>query len=233
MGARRRVIGASATDAAVTQSLRVAASVNIITDYTDTHDNDPIGDTPVDPDSADQRILDATMVVLAREGVAGVSMRAVAREADLSVGLANYYFENKTALISAALVRIGVQDSLLVAPAPDGVDARDHLKMSLARALDAEFLTRDYLSLRLQLWSLAGVDEQFADINRAAQKRYLSGLADLIAAARPELERDDIEERAADILIEQNGVWLTAILITDGAAVKRAIERCVSRAFTD
>jgi len=105
--------------------------------------------------------------------------------------------------------------------------------MSLARALDAEFLTRDYLSLRLQLWSLAGVDEQFADINRAAQKRYLSGLADLIAAARPELERDDVEERAADILIEQNGVWLTAILITDDAAVKRAIERCVTRAFTD
>lgn len=181
--------------------------------------------------SADQRILDATLTVLAREGVAGVSMRAVAREADLSVGLANYYFENKTALISAALVRVGEQDEALVIPAPDGGDVAAHLRRCLARALDPSYLARDYLSLRLQLWSMAGVDEEFAEINRAAQKRYLVGLADLIEAARGDLQRSEIERRAADILIEQNGVWLTAILITDQEAIDRAIARCEELAF--
>lgn len=182
-------------------------------------------------DSADQRILDATLAVLARDGAAGVSMRAVAREADVAVGLASYYFENKTALIRAALRRIGEQDAELVAPAPHGVDAGEHLRSALRKALDPTFLTRDYLSLRLQLWSLAGIDEEYADINRAAQNRYVSGLADMIAAARPELDRGGSEQRAADILIEQNGVWLTAILITDRAAVDRAMARCVERAF--
>jgi len=181
--------------------------------------------------SADERILDATLAVLARDGVAGVSMRAVAREAAVAVGLANYYFENKTALICAALRRVGDQDAALVASAERGDDAAAHLRRCLKRALDPAFLARDYLSLRLQLWSLAGVDSQFADINRAAQKRYLIGLADIIAAARPELRRDDIERRAADILIEQNGVWLTAILITDRDAVDRAILRCNELAF--
>jgi AcrR family transcriptional regulator len=182
-------------------------------------------ESSTDKRSTDERILDATLAVLARQGVAGVSMRAVAREAGVAVGLANYYFENKTALISAALERVGEQDDALVAPAGDS-DPVTHLRHCLERALDPAYLAHDYLSLRLQLWSLAGVDQAFADINRAAQTRYLRGLADLIDAARDDISREEIEQRAADILIEQNGVWLTAILITDQPAIDRAITRC-------
>lgn len=180
--------------------------------------------------SADERILDATLSVLASEGVAGVSMRAVAQHAGVAVGLANYYFANKTALICAALERVGDQDLLLVA-APGGVDPDVHLRQCLHQALDPKYLTRDYLSLRLQLWSLAGVDKQFAEINRAAQRRYLGGLADLIAAARTDLSVEEIERRAADVLIVQNGVWLTAILVEDASALERAAARCVDLAF--
>ena len=179
---------------------------------------------------ADERILDATLAVLAREGIAGVSMRAVAREAGVAVGLANYHFENKTSLIGAALRRVGEQDLELVTPPPDA-DAADQLRHCLQRALDPAFLAPEYLSLRLQLWSLAGVDPQFADINQTAQRRYLEQLADLIAAARPDLDRAGVERRASDILIEQNGVWLTAILIPDRNAVDRALHRCETLAF--
>ena len=179
---------------------------------------------------ADQRILDATLTVLARNGLAGASMRAVASEAGLSVGLANYHFENKTTLISAALRRIGDQDAEMVAPDLDA-DPADHLRDCLRKRLDPEFLNRDYLSLRLQLWSLAGVDPEFAEINRAAQLRYLEGLARLLRSARPELSLDEVERRAADILIVQNGVWLTAILIMEPEAVRRAVDRCNELAF--
>lgn len=179
---------------------------------------------------ADQRILDATIEVLAREGVAGVSMRAVAREADVAVGLANYHFNNKTALIGAALRRIGERDMELVTP-PDGMGPPDQLRHCLQRAVDPSFLAPTYLSLRLQLWSLAGVDRTFAEINQSAQRRYLAGLANLIDSARPDLNRAEVERRAADILIEQNGVWLTAILISDSAAISRAVARCEDIAF--
>mgnify|MGYP001818700750 CR=1 FL=1 len=182
---------------------------------------DPSSSAP----AAGERILDATMTVLARDGAAGVSMRAVAREAGVSLGLANYHFEGKTALICAALERIGQKDLELVAAA-DGMAPVDALRDALRRAVDPSFLVPAYLSLRLQLWSLAGVDETFAEINRRAQRRYLDGLASLIAAARPDLGRAEVERRAADVLIEQNGVWLTAVLVPDAAAVARAIERC-------
>ena len=179
---------------------------------------------------ADQRILDATLTVLARNGLAGASMRAVAAEAGLSVGLANYHFENKTALICAALKRVGDQDAQMVASC-EGADPTEHLRQCLQRTLDTEILTSDYLSLRLQMWSLAGVDPQFAEINRTAQRRYLEGLAQLLQAARTDLRPDEVEQRAADILIVQNGVWLTAILITEPKAVSRAIDRCNELAF--
>ncbi len=157
-------------------------------------------------------------------------MRAVAKQAGVAVGLANYHFANKTALICAALSRVGHQDLELVEPS-DGPDPRDHLRACLRRALDPDYLAQDYLSLRLQLWSLAGVNSEFAEINRTAQQQYLVGLAALIAAARPDLDSEEIERRAADILIVQNGVWLTAILVTDGSAVRRAMARCLELAF--
>lgn len=181
--------------------------------------------------SAEDRILDATLSVLAHSGVAGVSFRAVAREAGVATGLAGYYFENKSGLIAASLKRIGEQDLLLVAPAPDGTDPKQHLRDCIHRAVDPEFLASDYLSLRLQLWSLAGVDEAYADINKSAQQRYLEGLVDLILAARDDLNESDASIRAGDILIIQNGIWLTSALIEDPAAIQRALESCLTLAL--
>ena len=177
-----------------------------------------------------ERILDGTIAVLARDGVGGVSIRAVAREAEVAVGLANYYFTNKTELISAALERIGRRDLDIVAGEP-GTEPEVALRAGLRRAFDPELLTPEYLSLRLQLWSLAGVDQQFADINQRAQQRYLDRLAELLAAARPDLDDAEAHRRAADILIVQNGVWLTAVLIFDSDAIERALERCEELAF--
>jgi len=176
------------------------------------------------------RILEAALEVLAQRGIAGVSMRAVAQQADVALGLANYHFENKTELIAAALRQIGAKDLELVAAAPSD-DPAHALRESLHQALAPAFLTPSYLSLRLQLWSLAGVDSTFAEINQTAQLRYLDGLRRLLAAARPDLTDDEVAERAADILIEQNGVWLTAILISDPSAIARALARTESIAF--
>lgn len=181
--------------------------------------------------SADERILDATVTLLAQKGIGGTSMRAVAREAGVAVGLANYHFSNKTALVCSALRRVGERDIQLVTP-PAGIDGPDALRHCLGQAFAPQYLAPAYLSLRLQLWSLAGVDPQFAEINQDAQRRYLDGLANLISGARPDLGRSEVASRAADVLVVQNGVWLTAILIRDESAIARALDRCESVAFT-
>ena len=177
-----------------------------------------------------ERILDAVVRLLSEGGISAVSMRAVAREAGVSLGLVNYHYEDKTSLIRAALHRIEEQDLAMVEPDP-AREPRQRLRAALTRVADPEFLTTEYLSLRLQLWSLAQAHEDFEQINTEAQRRYRTGLAALIRAARPELTRADCARRAADIDVVQNGLWLTALLGLDRASINRSVDRCQEIAF--
>ncbi|WP_433499450.1 TetR/AcrR family transcriptional regulator [Sphaerimonospora sp. CA-214678] len=178
------------------------------------------------------RILDAVLRLLSLEGISGVSMRAVARAAGVSLGLVNYYYEDKTSLIRAALHRIEEQDVSLVEPDP-ALEPEERLRAALKRVADQEFLTTEYLSLRLQLWALAQAHEDFERINTEAQERYRAGLADLIGAARPGLPRGECDRRAADINVIQNGLWLTALLGLDHASIGRSVARCEEIALAE
>jgi TetR/AcrR family transcriptional regulator, cholesterol catabolism regulator len=176
------------------------------------------------------RILEAALDLLSRHGISGVNMRAVAREAGVALGLVNYYYEDKSSLIRAALHRIDEHDLMLVAPDPAS-PPDEQLRTALRRVAGPELLTTRYLSLRLHLWALAQAHEDFAVINAAAFDRYLDGLATLIANAKPELSRDECRERAADIVVVQNGMWLTALLGVDKASIQRNLARTEQIAF--
>ena len=171
------------------------------------------------------RILEAVLDLLAREGISGVSMRAVAREAGVALGLVNYHYEDKTSLIAAALREVEEQDLAMVQADPD-LDPEDRLRDVLRRVARPEFLTTEYLTLRLQLWALARVHEDFEQINTRAQKRYRDGIAVLIKDARPELSRGECAKRATDVGVVQNGIWLTSLIGLDRASVRRSIGRC-------
>ncbi|MFC7849937.1 TetR/AcrR family transcriptional regulator [Arthrobacter sp. NPDC057388] len=176
------------------------------------------------------RILEAVLDLLSRHGISGVNMRAVAREAGVALGLVNYYYEDKSSLIRAALHRMDEHDLMLVAPDPAS-PPDEQLRKALKRVAAADLLTTRYLSLRLHLWALAQADEDFALINAAAFDRYLDGLAALIGNAKPELSRDACRQRADDIVVIQNGMWLTALLGIDNAAIQRSIARTEQIAF--
>jgi AcrR family transcriptional regulator len=177
-----------------------------------------------------ERILDAVLALLSEHGISGVSIRAVAREAGVAIGLVGYYYEDKAGLIKAALQRIEEQDLELVTLDPTlAPEAR--LRTALRRVTDPRFLTTDYLSLRLQLWALAQAHPDYAEINTRAQKSYRNGLARLIRSARPDLSRAEADRRAADIDVIQNGIWLTALLGLDRASIRRSVARCEELAF--
>ena len=176
------------------------------------------------------RILEAVLDLLSRHGISGVNMRAVAREAGVALGLVNYYYEDKSSLIRAALRRMDEHDLMLVAPDPASTPD-EQLRKALKRVAAAELLSTRYLSLRLHLWALVQADDDFARINAAAFDRYLDGLAALIGSAKPELSRDECRQRADDIVVIQNGMWLTSLLGIDQAAIQRSIARTEQIAF--
>lgn len=190
-----------------------------------------------DPSAAEKadrpsQILQAVLALLSRDGISGVSMRAVAREAGVALGLVHYYFDDKTSLIAAALRQVEEQDLAIVESA-DSAPPEQHLREALHRIADPRFLTTPYLSLRLQLWALASAHPEYAEINSLGQARYRERLARLIAAARPDLAAIECERRATDIDILQNGLWLTALLGLDPDAIERSIARTEQIALSD
>ncbi|HEU4667245.1 MAG TPA: TetR/AcrR family transcriptional regulator [Arthrobacter sp.] len=176
------------------------------------------------------RILEAALDLLSRHGISGVSMRAVAREAGVALGLVNYYYDDKTSLIRAALRRMDEHDLLLVAPDPSS-SPDEQLRKALRRVAGADLLTTRYLSLRLHLWALAQADEDYAQINAAAFGRYIDGLAALVSNAQPELSWEACRARSADIVVIQNGMWLTSLLGVDKESIQRSIARTEQIAF--
>lgn len=176
------------------------------------------------------RILEAALDLLSRHGIAGVSMRAVAREAGVALGLVNYYYDDKTSLIRAALRSVDEHDLLLVAPDPS-LAPDEQLRSSLRRVAGEDLLTTRYLSLRLHLWALAQADEGYAEINAAAFDRYINGLAALVSAAQPAMPWEECRARASDIVVIQNGMWLTSLLGVDKEAIERSIARTEDIAF--
>ena len=176
------------------------------------------------------RILEEALELLSRHGISGISMRAVAREAGVALGLVNYYYEDKPSLIRAALHRIDEHDLMLVEPDPAS-PPDEQLRNALRRVAGPELLTTRYLSLRLHLWALAQAHEDFALINAAAFERYLDGLAALVGNATPGLSRQECRERAADIVVVQNGMWLTTLLGVEKAAIERGLVRTEQIAF--
>jgi len=177
-----------------------------------------------------ERILDAVVDRLARGGISAVSMRAVAQQAGVSLGLLNYHFADKAGLVRAALLRIEEQDLALLDPGP-GTDPQQQLREVLGRIAQPRYLAADYLAQRLQLWSLAQADPSYAQINAQSQQRYREGLTALLARARPDLSRPECRRRAADIDVVQNGIWLTALLGLDRASIRRSVARCEAIAF--
>ncbi len=159
-------------------------------------------------------------------------MRAVAREAEVALGLVNYHYADKNSLIRAALERVAEQDLALLTP-DESLPPEKRLRAALRRIADPEFLTTNYLSLRLQLWALAQAHPDFEQINIAAQAGYRDALAGLIRAARPTLSKAQCARRAADIDVVQNGIWLTTLLGLDAASVRRSVVRCEQIALAD
>jgi AcrR family transcriptional regulator len=77
-------------------------------------------------------ILEAVLNLLSRHGISAISMRAVAREAGVALGLVHYYYEDKTSLIAAALRQIEEQDIAIVQPEP-ALSPEHRLRAALRR----------------------------------------------------------------------------------------------------
>ena len=177
-------------------------------------------------------ILDAVQSVIVREGVSGASMRQVAQEADVSLGLLSYHFDDKDSLILAAFERATqtLKDASL--EAADSVDDPDAKVTAFVRgSFGGEFLSSDYLRLRVSLWAVALTDPEMAKIDTRYYHEYSVALQALIAAARPSLAPSEVAARTSDVVAYTNGLWLEWARFHNDADLERGLRLAESMAL--
>lgn len=178
-----------------------------------------------------EQILEAALACIARDGIDSTSLRDVAREADVSLGLLGYHFDDRQTLLVAAFEL--ATDRLLERSlaALEGLqDPSERVEAFILGAFDEDFLEPEYLALRVSLWAIARTDDLIAQTEAKHYRRYREQMIELLADALPALSANEIENRATDVIVMQNGLWLNWARHRNRADLERGLERCVSRA---
>ncbi|WP_410605161.1 TetR/AcrR family transcriptional regulator [Amycolatopsis sp. lyj-90] len=135
--------------------------------------NEPIADGRLAKGEQRKReLIEATLRVVARDGVSGVSHRTVAREAGLPATAAAYHFQGIEDLLTAALTQCMDEDAerMRVLAAEPGGDALPKFAALLARvAAEPGHLLAEY-----ELYLLAAREPRL----RESTDRWMAALAD-------------------------------------------------------
>jgi AcrR family transcriptional regulator len=189
---------------------------------------EPTADTP-------EQILAAAAAVIVRDGMSGASLRSVAQEADVSLGLLSYHFDDKQTLLREAFKRatdVLLERSLAAMEAArDGGDLDRQVEAYIRGAFDDDFLHPDYLHLRISLWSTARTNPELAIVERDLYRRYADNLSAVIALARPNLSAEEVRQRTTDVIVVQNGLWLNWARYHKRDDTERGLRLCVSIAL--
>lgn len=177
--------------------------------------------------SAAEQILEATMSVIVRDGVGATSMRTIADEADVSLGLISYHFDDKSTLIEATFRR--ATDEVYVRSteaAAAAASAEASVGAYIRAAFADEFIEGDYLVLRIALWAVSRTDSGVADVERKMYERYADGLRTIVAAARPDLDPASLHAATVDAIVLANGLWLNWARFANREELERGLRLC-------
>lgn len=175
----------------------------------------------VDPDRRN-RIVDACLDVIAREGVAGTSHRRVASAADVPLGSMTYHFNGMEELLLEAFTRFADQAATEFHHLIEQATTTDEVRSAIANLINEDIATnsRD-LVLTHELYTLAARQPRF----RAITERWLARNHETLLR-----HFDPATARILDALIE--GLTLHRALSTRGrddvSLARDGIERVTS-----
>lgn len=165
-----------------------------------------------------EEILESTWRLIARDGLAASSMRALAAEAGYANGALAYYFESKEELLRAAYEYVSRQTMRRTMAA-----TRDLRGIAALRAFCIEIVPDDALKLLearvvVPFWSSALTDARLADTferdMKSWRKQMLGHLAEAVKGGelpRP-LDRSVHREAVEELLSLLSGMQVLAVL---------------------
>ena len=168
--------------------------------------------TRAEPDARRLSLIAACARVLAREGAAGTSVRAIAVEAGVSPGLVGHYFAGIDALVASTYAHVEAQVSAAIEAALDsaGHDPRARLDAFVTASFRPPVASGELLATWIAFWSLVRTR---ADIARQHDQQYAAFRARLEALlADCGTPPADLRRAAISITALIDGLWLELCL---------------------
>jgi TetR/AcrR family transcriptional regulator, transcriptional repressor of bet genes len=175
-----------------------------------------------DADTRRRSLIGATTRVLARDGAAGASVRAIAAEAGVSPGLVTHHFGSVDALIAATYAQVDAEVAAALDAAVEaaGDDPRARLSAYVAASFAHPIGSRDLLATWIAFWSLVIARPEIAALHDAGYARFRAGLETLLADCG--LPATECRSAALAVTALVDGLWLELCLSPEVLTVAEA-----------
>ena len=157
-------------------------------------------------------ILRAAHELLAFEGYPSFTIRNIAKQAGISVGNVQYYFQSKNALLQELLLfvteRYNREYRRVFSKTADTPKVRFCAFIDFLLSDMTDPLRRGFF---FQVWALAPSDNFVEECMEQSFSRYRAAVSELISELRPSLSRAELDKRASAIqsLVEGTQLSLT------------------------
>lgn len=178
-----------------------------------------------------QRLLEATMEVIASEGLTGVTMAKVAEQAGLSRGIGNFHFQSKEQLMLETL-RSTYQEfdkSWRNIVADDGRLPVEKLKAIVETTLRPPIANKKKLAVSLAFWGEAPSRKTYLEICAAHDLEWDTAVEDIIQ----KMAGDDFNSHgmslgkiAQSLTAMMDGFWVEYLIAEDRYTPQDAINAC-------
>ncbi len=154
-------------------------------------------------------VLDAAVRLIARDGLAGLSIRAVATEAGVSLAQVQYYFRTKDGLVAAAFEHASDQFLTRLATVLERPRSRRRLRAAIALWLPLDEERERWVKVWLAFIGVAATRPELAEAARRTDQEVITWLTEELAA----LGIPDPPTKAAQLLALIDGTALRALTL--------------------
>lgn len=172
----------------------------------------------IEPDERRELLVAATLRCLARDGHAGISVRRIATEAGVSVGLLNHHFGSIDALIADTYQTLASElTSALLQEVQQAGTPAEKMDTFLVGSFSPRVMDPKLLGVWVVFWSLIRHSEHISQTHENTYRNYLELLRQLLddLAASEGFVMHDARLAAIGLSAMLDGLWIEWCLNPD------------------
>jgi len=181
----------------------------------------------VDWDERRDEILSATWRVIARDGIAGATIRAIAKEAGCSRGILGHYFDDKADILGSALVHSHRRVGARMSAAAAGLTGLAALRAVMLEALPLDERRDLEAQIEISFWGRALGNQEMRELQHSEFDRLCDRLRGHLAEAADLGElADGYDLRLAthQLVVLIDGLSAERVLYQDRVTEQRQVE---------